>query len=327
MFILCNNEKTIAEVVQFLNQTSCVFLDCEGRDLGTRNGALSIISLGSLHSETIYLVDVVSLSPDLLQPVFDLLGNENLRKVVWDGRMDFSELFFGHATAIDANVLDLQLVDITSRAARGENEYKRNHRLCSGFPWREVRKLQLEDLHALCSLDRALREHDVANVAQKDVNVKKAHASNSTEIWMQRPLTDELLAYAAGDIERITALYEHFLKTGYLEDALLPDLLSQSARYVGFFRSIGRPSDENRFWRSALLPLGILQATGEELQVCGGCKRALSKACYPLPLQETNRNDQEDQLPYCRVCTFISAKFEFRARAVAIEEIAKNVVV
>lgn len=171
MFILCNNEETIADAVLSLSQTSSIFLDCEGRDLGAENGALSIISLGSLHTDVIYLIDVVALSPDLLRPVFDLLESKDVRKVVWDGRMDFSELFFGYSTAIDANVLDLQLVDISSRSARGENEYKRKQRMCGRFPYRETRKLQLEGLHALCSLDRALREHDIVNVAQKDGNV------------------------------------------------------------------------------------------------------------------------------------------------------------
>jgi len=171
MYIFCDNEKAVTDAVRSLSQASCVFLDCEGRDLGSQDGALSIVSLGSLHTDIIYLIDVISLSPNLNQLVFNLLENKNLRKVVWDGRMDFSELLFGHSTAIDANVLDLQLVDIASRSARGETEHKRRQRLCGGFPWREVRKLQLEGMHALSSLDRALREHGVTNVAQKDGNI------------------------------------------------------------------------------------------------------------------------------------------------------------
>lgn len=171
MFILCDNEKSTTDAVHSLSQASCVFLDCEGLDLGSQNGALSIVSLGCPHTDTIYLIDVLSLSTSLNRLVFDLLENKNTMKVVWDGRMDFSELFYGHSTAIDENVLDLQLVDIVSRSARGETEHKRKQRLRGGFPWHETRKLQLEGMHALSSLDRALREHGVTNVSQKDGNL------------------------------------------------------------------------------------------------------------------------------------------------------------
>jgi len=318
MFILCDNEKSVKEAVRSLDQASCVFLDCEGRDLGTRDGALSIVSLGSPLTDTVYLIDVVSLSPDLNQLIFDLLENNDLRKVVWDGRMDFAELFFGHSTAIDANVLDLQLVDITSRSSRGESEYKRKQRMCTGFPWRETRKLLLEGMHALNSLDRALREHGVTNAAQKDANVKKAHKSNSSGIWMERPLTSELLTYAAGDIERIAALYSHFNEMGYLEDAHLADLLSRSARYVGLFRFIGRPNSENRFWRSALLPLGILQGADEQLRVCDGCRRGLPEDCFSTSTHDHHEDQIEgksqSRLPNCRVCCFIFAKHEYKLR-------------
>lgn len=154
------------------------------------------------------------------------------------------------------------------------------------------------------------------------MNVKKAHASNSTDMWMERPLTDELLAYSAGDIERIAALYEHFIKTGYLEDTLLPDLLSQSARYVGFFRPIGRPSSENRFWRSALLPLGILQVPDEQLRICESCKRGLSDNCFPQASHEKTKEGGTQSLSTnCRVCTFISAKDDYKARNAAKEKV------
>lgn len=134
---------------------------------------------------------------------------------------------------------------------------------------------------------------------------------------MERPLTDELLAYAAGDIERITALYEHFNKMGYLEEALLPELLSQSERYVAFFRSIGRPSSGNRFWRSALLPLGILRGADEELQVCDCCQRGLSADCFRR--EEHDGSNKGVTQSSCRVCCFISAKDDYKAKASAKE--------
>ena len=82
--------------------------------------------------------------------------------------MDYSELFFSYTCPIE-NVLDLQLADILSRVKRGQNDRQRLDRLARrAFPRSEIRKLQLEEVHALNGMDGAVREHGITGVETKN---------------------------------------------------------------------------------------------------------------------------------------------------------------
>lgn len=173
MYSLCTTAESVSSAVTALLDAEYVFLDCEGRNLGCADGALSLISIGSPHAAEVYLFDVLSLPRDALQLLFNSLLSltstaRAKTKVVWDGRMDYAELFFSYGCPIE-NVLDLQLIDILSRTYRGESE---RNRLCrflrKDFPMPEVRKLQLEDVHVLNGMDGAIREHKVTGVEMKN---------------------------------------------------------------------------------------------------------------------------------------------------------------
>ena len=58
--------------------------------------------------------------------------------------------------------LDMQLADIHGRIQRREGPEEQIKRLSSvAFPEEEVRKLQIEGVHMMSKMDRALREHAV----------------------------------------------------------------------------------------------------------------------------------------------------------------------
>ena len=135
--LLCDNPGSIASVIARLSDADVVFVDCEGKDLGSQDGLLSTLGLGVYKSPdgpydnpkgelVIYLVDVLafqhptgtissSSSGSLLRPIFDLLASPKVLKVGFDLRMDASELLHGHGVRL-THVLDLQVADVLSRA-------------------------------------------------------------------------------------------------------------------------------------------------------------------------------------------------------------------
>ena len=144
-----------------LRSSPILILDSEGRDLGLVGGALSIITLRTTAADPqTYLFDAQSLSTTALNDIFGLLSSPKIQKIVFDGRADFSAFY--HEYGIELyNVIDMQLVDIKSRQARGEKSDEQLKRLCGAFAPREVWKNRdlYGQVHKLSSLEKCLREH------------------------------------------------------------------------------------------------------------------------------------------------------------------------
>lgn len=180
-YTLCDTPEAASAAIAQLSSAALLFLDCEGRSIGSANGALSLIQVGAPNFRSAYLFDALVLPRQSLQPLLELLAAENPKKVVWDGRMDYVELLHGTDTRL-AGVLDLQLVDVASRALRGETDYRRLGRLGRlDFPVSEVQKLQHEGLNGLSSLDSALRDHNVGGVAPK---ASKCFFRLPSKLWL-----------------------------------------------------------------------------------------------------------------------------------------------
>ena len=110
----------------------------------------------------VYIVDAVALQQEALQPIFDLLQSDEHVKIVFDGRMDWSELYHRYHVKI-TNVLDLQIADIDSRKRRGEDGRRQRNRL-SPFLYREdvmSDPVSYVHVHRLNSLASCVREHDI----------------------------------------------------------------------------------------------------------------------------------------------------------------------
>ncbi|KAL5498053.1 hypothetical protein ACEPAH_2984 [Sanghuangporus vaninii] len=332
MFTLCTTAESLSLALEKLLDAEYVFLDCEGRDLGCAPGALSLISIGTPHAAEVYLFDVLTLPRDSLQLLFNSIlsltpSARAKTKVVWDGRMDYVELFYGHSCPIE-NVLDLQLIDMISRAQRGETEHKRLCRFVRrSFPMSEVRKLQLEEVYVLNGMDGAMREHKIDGAEMKNASVKKLHSDNLSGIWMQRPLSDELLEYAASDIKRIAKLYDHFAECGYLKQR--EKLLDLSSLYVSMHHKTGKPDPENIYLRGPFLPLSISLEINSTCDVhapasskeCSGCGRTISEHHFPYELTTKNKGKKipdgkmdENVAPrasLCKICTLIVKKMKY----------------
>jgi hypothetical protein len=88
-----------------------MFLEFQGKGLGSTDGDLSLLQIG-LPSKT-FVVDAITLD-DNIPRLASFLQNRNIRKIVWDGRLGYSELWHRYAIRLE-NVLDLQLVYLHER--------------------------------------------------------------------------------------------------------------------------------------------------------------------------------------------------------------------
>jgi exonuclease 3'-5' domain-containing protein 1 len=168
---LCSTPESLRAALETLSGCSHVFLDCEGHTLGAVGGKLSLLNLGVVLDRDgerrlfTFLIDTLAFQGSNyrhLVPIFDILRSEVVFKVVFDGRMDASELRHCHGVQL-RNVLDLQVADILSREKRGESLEKRLGRLVGFLPEHEIRRnralyLQVQKLNGL---ESALEEHGV----------------------------------------------------------------------------------------------------------------------------------------------------------------------
>lgn len=169
---VCTTVESLRIAAQVLSQHSHIVLDCEGRTLGIVGGKLSLLNLGVVHDTeegeehlSIFVIDVLSFQRDrvhYLTPIFDILKSEEVYKIVFDGRMDASELLHGHGVQLK-NVLDLQLADILSREKRKEDVDQQMRRFAGFLPKQELtrnRSLYL-CVHKLNGMGSAMREYGI----------------------------------------------------------------------------------------------------------------------------------------------------------------------
>ncbi|KAJ6597787.1 hypothetical protein DFH09DRAFT_1304550 [Mycena vulgaris] len=187
----------------------------------------------------------------------------------FDGRMDYSALFHGHSTTM-ANVLDLQVVDVASRAMYGEGAENQLARLSPYFAAIEVasNRAQYSKLHKLISLGNAMKQHAIRDARPGGVN----------------------------DVYSISLLFDHFIRQGYIN----PSLSACSLKYVRLW-SDSPPSSTDVYRSHPIKPLEIFESSPHESAAskCTGCRRTLGRSSFPSTSQSR-----------CFVCTAISARTE-----------------
>ncbi|KAF8586115.1 hypothetical protein K439DRAFT_1288907, partial [Ramaria rubella] len=251
------------------------------------------ISIGTPQSE-VFIYDAVLLDRSALAPVLDLLLNPMKMKVVWDGRMDYSEIYHTYGTKFE-NTLDLQIVELTSRVTRGEGEAIRLRRLNSYFFSGYQSTEQYDGLQLVLGMNRFLTENHLASGDAKDASVKNIH-QNYSHKWVERPLSAMLLNYAAKDIHLIHLIYQHFQNQGFLQSKT--NLILQSQRYVAMHADLPlKPFRNDCYRRSPLLPLDILEEPSGILRECEGCRRKLSLPCF--------KQKGSMRRKWCKVCQVV----------------------
>jgi exonuclease 3'-5' domain-containing protein 1 len=138
-------------------------------ELGMEGGALSLLCVGSAFARHIFLFDSVRLTRLQLDPLLCLLGGKVI-KVVWDGRMDFIEIWTTYKVGIARKVCDLQVAEVLSRKKfRGEGEKERLRRLSHYFGdkvWKA--RDRYAGIHKVIGLQQCLEDNGYKGLIGKD---------------------------------------------------------------------------------------------------------------------------------------------------------------
>jgi exonuclease 3'-5' domain-containing protein 1 len=132
-------------------------------------GAISLICVGSVFARYIFVFDAVQLSRLDLNPLLSFLAGKVV-KVVWDGRMDFIEIWTTYGVNIAKNVCDLQVAEVLTRSKfRGEGEDERLGRLANYFGpevWKY--KERFAGIHRVVGLQQCLEDNGYKGLVGKD---------------------------------------------------------------------------------------------------------------------------------------------------------------
>jgi exonuclease 3'-5' domain-containing protein 1 len=166
--LICDDLASFSKAIEALQLYRYIAFDCEGVCLGTVGGKLSLLTLCGIpasqsdHPPLVYIIDTMAFNDGELQPLFGILRSQEYTKVMFDGRMDWTELFYRHSVEI-AHVLDLQLADVDSRKQRGETGRQQRDRLSPYLYRGDVRgdPSRYISVHRLNSLVSCAREHGV----------------------------------------------------------------------------------------------------------------------------------------------------------------------
>ncbi|KAJ3781634.1 hypothetical protein GGU10DRAFT_277213 [Lentinula aff. detonsa] len=160
---MCNGStpESFSSAIAVLQMSSLLVIDCEGLNLGSSWFSFRPQYLSYCPTKSSEFPFRFCRSHFLPPALFSFLTNPSILKILYDGRMDFCALY--HTYHIDFDpVLDLQLVDICSRFARGDYSVaSHERRLLRCFSHKQIRqnKDRFKNIHVLRSLGRCLEEH------------------------------------------------------------------------------------------------------------------------------------------------------------------------
>jgi len=165
-FTLCDTSSKLLDAVKVLRKGGPLVVDCEGDKLGKVGGKLSLILVGRQASDPfhVYIVDVRALDDGhpngVLHSLFFILQSERTVKIVYDGRMDYSQLYHEYGVTL-RNVVDLTLADVASRIGGAEERLKR---LVAFLPKFKINQKPgfYEDVQKLNSIGESLKERNIS---------------------------------------------------------------------------------------------------------------------------------------------------------------------
>ncbi|TFK84653.1 hypothetical protein K466DRAFT_588742 [Polyporus arcularius HHB13444] len=312
-YTLCDTYESVTVAASTLTSASTLILDCEARDLGCTNGVLSIISISDVDAATIFLIDALALpnsSHPAFTPLLDLLRSEAVTKLMWDGRADALELREVYGVEL-GGVLDLQLAEVVSRRnVRGEKDDFRRRRLATGY-FREMaldisrNPGEYDGIYQVSGMNAALKARNIRD--NKDATVLDLQKAQGSGIWLERPLPETLLRYAAHDLTLIAMLYASFMRGGWIKENNVALLKEQSARYMRTFRTreIKDLFDDSKV--AMFVPLHVLEAPPGNAQLieCLWCKQQLPLRCFTVR-RDAGRVQQRSTL--CKLCAALAKR-------------------
>ncbi|TFK80693.1 hypothetical protein K466DRAFT_503441 [Polyporus arcularius HHB13444] len=324
---LISTYEQAAAAAQALTRYSTLILDCEGQDFNRPGGVLSIISVGTYPpSEIVYLFDVLALQDKenpLLAPLFCLLSDPGVGKLVWDGRGDFLELWLTYGVVVEG-ILDMQLAEVIRRPA-----YMKSHTLNYFSKSKAVMRDLESNPHLLDGIQRLVGLDHCAGILRvldecggEDPAVTTLHETDGGSMWLNRPLPPMLRDYAARDIQLISRVSDVILPRVDMEQ-----LREASARYMRVYPTRELKEAHVPLELSKFAPLDVIDAPppGTPAYPCARCGRMLSLSCFatrePTAVAEGAEREPDasvqDQGPsaghrwrwtMCRLCVLIAVR-------------------
>ncbi|RDX45588.1 hypothetical protein OH76DRAFT_1486238 [Lentinus brumalis] len=298
-------------------------LYCEARDIARSTGVLSIVSISDVDAKTIFLIDALALpnaSHPAFKPLFRLLRSEAVTKLVWDGRADAVELRETYGVEL-RGVLDLQLAEVGSRKPGAERQRLLH---CFKTPKGSIKRnpAKYEGIHQVCGMNACLQQRGIKDT--KDPAVVALHKTSSNpDMWLQRPLPEMLLRYAAHDLELIAQLYVNFQRAGWINKRNVPQLKAQSERYLRTFRTRAIKDLFDQRGLGPFMPLHVLEKPFAKARCfeCVGCKQLLILHWFSTGTREGGRTPkQRTRCTYCKLCVALAKKKseKFQGKWVAV---------
>ena len=195
-YTLCDTTESLQTLLEVLaNATKKqIYIDFEGINL-CKNGKICIGQLLLHGSPHVYLLDFVALGPLIFSTTYSghslqtIFTNEEWVKVAFDPRNDIDAIYHQYHV-MPTNVICLQLADIARDRMRGE--YRR---LCNGLG--KVLGCVLPSTSASLRL-----------VKEGGKKLFAPELGGSYQVFEQRPLKNELIAYCVSDVRCLETLYE-----------------------------------------------------------------------------------------------------------------------
>ncbi len=107
--------------------------------------------------------------------------------------------------------------------------------------------------------DTLLKAPDMTERSFAAAVVALHKTSSNPDMWLQRPLPEMLLRYAAHDLELIAQLYVNFQRAGWINKRNVPQLKAQSERYLRTFRTRAIKDLFDQRGLGPFMPLHVLE--------------------------------------------------------------------
>eukprot|EP01023_Acetabularia_acetabulum_P042669 TRINITY_DN4245_c0_g1_i2.p3 TRINITY_DN4245_c0_g1~~TRINITY_DN4245_c0_g1_i2.p3 ORF type:complete len:250 (-),score=26.94 TRINITY_DN4245_c0_g1_i2:111-860(-) len=192
--VVVDNIHLCQQVVRDLLNENEIAVDMEGINL-CRIGELCIIQICGYHTP-VYIFDVVTMGYSLFDQggLASLLENQNILKVVFDGRGDNDALY--HQFNVNMNgVYDVQVLYTEVFNNSTDPFLKGLSRCLSSFG--EYHLSESERIRLNCIKDRG-------------VQLFAPEQGGSYEVWKQRPLNPDLVEYAACDVRYLLQIKQQW---------------------------------------------------------------------------------------------------------------------
>eukprot|EP00980_Cylindrotheca_fusiformis_P010782 scaffold2441_cov105-Cylindrotheca_fusiformis.AAC.8 len=203
-----------------------VAFDAEGVDLG-RKGALTVAAMQGFNQDNkdkfspIYVIDVQVLGGNVVfskkaekPSIRSILEDPKIDKVTFDCRADSDALFHQFGVTLTGSI-DLQVFDQAVRIHQGELPPQRER----GGSW----------IPYVQNMERVGRRYSIV------IDKSTAPHRKNFNVWKDRPLSDESIAYAAMDIDVIRRMW-YAMSEAKVSDLLMSRTKTCSARYERLFR-------------------------------------------------------------------------------------------